>query len=76
MAPRLSRAASDSKTACDRASESLRARRMALESAKLETLIETLGAWVLCVATAGGRHRLTVVYMHLLCDVCVTQTWT
>jgi hypothetical protein len=43
MAPRLSKAAADSKAAVDRASESLRARRMAIESAKLETLIETLG---------------------------------
>ena len=49
MAPRLTKAAADSKAAVDRASESLRARRMAIESAKLETLIETLGA---CVRTS------------------------
>ena len=55
MAPRLTKAAADSKAAVDRASESLRARRMAIESAKLEALIETLGA---CVRTSELHYTV------------------
>ena len=55
MAPRLTKAAADSKAAVDRASESLRARRMAIESAKLEALIETLGA---CVRTSVLHYNV------------------